>query len=168
MRKAFDKVWQESLLYKRTQSLLPSSGVHFLRLHLSDSIFWVSDDGVCSRAVGVPQGSVLGPVLYLVYTNDLPVYPGVTLSLYTDDVMFHYSLLTPRFPSVMLQRQLNILPDWLRNCRVAINTGKSETICFTSKTLYTPVSLIEGKPIPFSNVLVQQPRDCIFSFSVPF
>ena len=89
--KAFDKVWHEGLPFKLANSPIPSSLVFFLRSYLSDRTFRVSVDGTCSAvrpvAAGVPQGSVLGPVLYLVYTNDLPVLPGVTLSLFADDAM---------------------------------------------------------------------------------
>ena len=95
--KAFDKVRHEGLLFKIADSPIPSSTVFFPRSYLSDRTFRVSVDGYCSTvrpvAAGVPQGSVLGPVLYLVYTNDLPVLPGVTLSLFADDAMYHLSLI---------------------------------------------------------------------------
>ena len=152
--KAFDKVWHEGLLFKLANSPLPSSIVFFLLSYLSDRTFRVSVDGTCYAvrpvAAGVPQGSVLGPVLYLVYTNDLPVLPGVTLSLFADDAMYHYSSVSPRFASTQLQRQLDQLPDWLRKWRVTINTEKSEAICFTRKSISRcqPLSL-EGRPIAY-------------------
>ena len=101
----------------------------------------------------VYKRQVLGPVLYLVYTNDLPVLPGVTLSLFADDAMYHCSSLSPRFASTQLQRQLDQLPDWLRKWRVTIDTEKSEAICFTRKSFYRcqPLSL-EGRPIAYKAV----------------
>ena len=48
----------------------------------------------------------------------------------------------------MLQRKLAMLPDWLRKWRVAINTEKSEAICFTHKSISRCRSLsLEGRPI---------------------
>ena len=90
--KAFDRVWHRGLFYKLAMSPVPASFVHIMRLYLCDRTFTVCIDGSYSSvqpvAAGVPQGSVLGPVLYLVYTNDLPTQPGVTLSLYADDAMY--------------------------------------------------------------------------------
>ena len=141
--------------YKLAHPPLPASIIHLFRSYLTDRTFRISVDEAFSRgrpvAAGVPQGSVLGPVLY---TNDLPVYPGVTLSLFADDALFHFSSLSPWRTSVMLQRQLAMLPDWLRKWRVAINTEKSEAICFTHKSISRCQSLsLEGRPINWTETV---------------
>lgn len=76
----------------------------------------------------VPQEPILAPVLY---TNDLPVCPAVTLSRFADNQMYHH-----RFASVIFQHQLDIFVYRLRKWRVAIKTEKSEAICVTHNSTW--------------------------------
>lgn len=132
--KAFDKVWHEGLLYKLAGTPLPSAAVHLLRSYLSGRTFKTTVDGHLSTArpvlAGVPQGSVLGPVLYLVFTNDIPTIPRVTLSLYADDAMFHCSSARPAMAATRMQHQLDVLSPWLKKWKVKVNAEKSEAIVF--------------------------------------
>lgn len=135
--KAFDKVWHEGLLYKLAMSPLPPAAVHLLRSYLRGRSFQISVDGALSteRAVeaGVPQGSVLGPTLYLVYTNDMPTAPGVTLSLYADDAMFLCRSARPELARNTMQRQMQLLEPWLEKWRIAVNTDKSVAVLFRKR-----------------------------------
>jgi hypothetical protein len=85
---AFDKVWHTGLLYKLWQSL-PLNYFLILKSCLHSRHFLVKVDteftDLSSINAGVPQGSVLGPLLYLLYTADLPTSPGSTTAAFTDD-----------------------------------------------------------------------------------
>jgi hypothetical protein len=87
---AFDTVWHSGLLYKIKQFLPPP---YFLLLKscLSDRKFQVRVGNEKSELqpikAGVPQGSILGPILYVLYTSYLPTSTNTTLGSFADDTV---------------------------------------------------------------------------------
>ena len=85
---AFDKVWHRGLMLKILQTL-PTKYFRILRSHLQCRYLTITcNHGTFSpipKLSGVPQGSILGPILYTVYTADIPQSPLTTLSTYADD-----------------------------------------------------------------------------------
>ncbi len=89
--KAFDTVNHDVLIEK-----LPKYGldVHVVKWFI-DSTLSVngSRSNEQKRVCGIPQGSILGPLLFILYINDLPNYvSNVNVSMYTDDTAIYYSL----------------------------------------------------------------------------
>lgn len=83
---AFDKVWHEGLLYK-IKKFLPSSFFLLLKSYISGRCYEVNYNSETSPLYpirsGIPQGSILGPVLYLIYTADIPTSEEVISATYS-------------------------------------------------------------------------------------
>lgn len=149
---AFDKVWHKGLLYK-IKKMLPHSFYNILRSYVSNRFFQIklkdALSGFHTVESGVPQGSVLGPVLYVLYTADLPISDGTNTATFADDTAILVSHHNAGTATAILQRSLNCVSEWLKMWRIKVNEGKSAHITFTLKTDTCP-------PVYLNNVVLPQ------------
>ena len=89
MSKAFDKVWYEGLIYKMKSMGVSESLLKLFQSFLTNRFQRVLLNGQTSEwlpvKAGVPQGSILGPLLFLIYINDLSENIESTVKLFADD-----------------------------------------------------------------------------------
>ena len=90
-----------------------------------------SDPGIVS--CGVPQGSILGPLLFLCYVNDMPISIKCKLLLYADDSALIVSGSDPQTIADTLSEELESCRKWLLDNKLSLHLGKTEAILFGSK-----------------------------------
>lgn len=148
---AFDKVWHEGLVYK-VRKLLPSNLHPILTSYLHNRKFVVKYKSFSSERnpinAGVPQGSVLGPFLYLLYTSDLLTCDNILTSTFADDTAFLFTSKDVITASVNLSNHLVNVEKWLSLWRIKINETKSSHITFTLNRDSCPAVMFNDRPIP--------------------
>ena len=108
--KAFDKVWHEGILFKLEQNGVSGKLLNFFKSYLSNRKQRVAINGFYSEFAsiesGVPQGSVLGPLLFLVYINDLEKDIKSNVKFFADDTMLYSIVNDPGTSAAELNHDL--------------------------------------------------------------
>lgn len=148
---AFDKVWHVGLLYK-LKKVLPHSMYLLFKSYLTDRTFQIKYLDVIteSRPIesGVPQGSVLGPFLYTLYTADLPERENVQTATFADDTAVLAVHSDPVQASLNLQESLDNISNWSKTWRIKISEEKSSHITFTLNRNYCPPVTLNNNQLP--------------------
>ena len=79
---------------------------------------------------GVPQGSILAPLLYNIYTADIPRAANIMLAIYADDTAVFSNNQNYRYATIALQRHLNSLNQWYFTWKLKVNHTKSQCTVF--------------------------------------
>lgn len=132
--KAFDTVIHSKLLYKLNLLLKNPLLVDWISSFLSSRSQYVSFNTFHSSKArvssGVPQGSVLGPLLFLLYINDLPDTVSTKIRLYADDCVIYHVINSPDDHHTLHTSFLNFC-RWCQNWQMNINFQKTAAMCFS-------------------------------------
>ena len=91
--------------------------------------------GLTEVTSGVPQGSVLGPLLFLCYINDITQNMSSTVRLYADDTLI-YRAVHSEADIIALQSDLNTIMKWAEDWQMSFNPKKTEFLRITNKHNY--------------------------------
>lgn len=151
VQKAFDKVWHKGLLYK-LKKILPAPFYLTLKSYLTERSFYVkvNEEITDIRYIkaGVPQGSVLGPILYTIFTSDIPETENVLMATYADDTAILASSQSPIDATNLIQIELNEIQTWLDRWKLKVNTNKSVHVLFSLRRKECPSLYLNGNIIP--------------------
>ena len=88
---------------------------------------------LCKIAYGIPQGSVLGPFLFLLYVNDLPNASKFKITLFADDVNFHLPHQQPEFLQKLVNEEIKIIDNWMKLNKLTLNYDKCKYMIVSGK-----------------------------------
>ena len=137
LQKAFDTVNHAILLSKLQSIGVRNTAIKWFTSYLTGRTQVCDVEGTISDpqdiTCGVPQGSILGPLLFLIYINDMPAAVKCKLLLYADDSALLVSGSDVSEIEKTLGNELDSVSKWLIDNRLSIHLGKTESILFGTK-----------------------------------
>lgn len=160
LQRAFDSVWQEALISKINNYDFPTYLVKMVCSFLNNRKFFVqilgSKSNVHNILAGVPQGSVLAPMLFNLFINDIPRSPKCMLALFADDTAIFTADALAEDIIDNLNEYLHVILKYFADWKLQVNPSKCEAIYFTRcrsiiKTPQRPLELdgvsLDWKPV---------------------
>jgi hypothetical protein len=154
--KAFDRVWHSGLLHKVRCMGIEGRLFDWLCDYLSDRKIRVVINGQKSEwletTAGVPQGSILGPLLFLIFVNDITEDIETGIHLFADDTSLMEIIENHNESYARLNRDLNRLSLWADKWLITFNAAKTVYIQITRKLFPAPKPILRLKGAPVKEV----------------
>ena len=153
--KYFDRIWHKGLLFKcENDYFISGSLLNWLKSYLTDRRHRVKIGNAFSTTLtinaGCPQGSVLGPLLALLYLNGLSSQMQNTALFYADDISLYASYTPNTMTQTLnsLQTDLNMIENYGKQWAITFSPSKTLTQTFHSRTnQITPILYFCGQPV---------------------
>ena len=137
--KAFDRVWHKGLLCKLKAAGVSGNILSWFSSYLSERRQKVILPGTESDwnyiHAGVPQGSILGPLLFLLYINDIVNDIGSNIRLFADDTSLFLVVDNPDTAAQTLNSDLEKISKWAKTWLVKFNPAKTESLLISRKVI---------------------------------
>ena len=142
IEKAFDTMWVDGLIYKMINTKFPHYIIKMILSYLKDRKFRVKLGDQLSNLTsvndGVPQGSILGPLLFIIFMSDIPTHSNTKLSVFADDTNIYSTRISQGRAKSNVQSHLNKLQCYYNKWKIKVNVGKSEAL-FIQRSNYKRV-----------------------------
>ncbi len=154
--KAFDRVWHKGLLHKLHQCGISGPLLELFDNYLSDRYQRVVINGQSSSwqrvSAGVPQGSVLGPLLFLVFINDIvSCVHHCQIRLFADDTCLMVEVDNRHDTALKIEEDLTRICDWSRQWLVTFAAHKTKSLIVSNKR-----DSHRNPPVCFHNVPIEE------------
>jgi len=152
LSKAFDSVPHDLLIHKLKQFGINGRLLTWIKDYLTNRYQRVTCDGGTSLWLpvtsGVPQGSILGPLLFLLYINDLPdVLSAETYcAIFADDTKIYRQISNPH-DALQLQSDIDKLGKWGNTWDLKFNSKKCVSLTITTKDVAEPMYVLHNTSI---------------------
>ena len=159
--KAFDEVWRDGIRFKLEQNGISGNLLRLFKNYLSNGKQRVVLNGYYSDYPGieprVPHGSVLSPLLFLVYINDLERYIKSNIRLFADDTMLFSIVKNPEISTNDLNHNLDVIRQWAHQWKLEFNPDPTKQ---ATKVLFSCKKSSSNYPqIMFNGTLVAKVND---------
>lgn len=151
IEKAFDTVWIQGIVYKLIKYQFEQSLVKLVYNHLTNRQFKIkineSHSSIKHPKAGVPQGSVLGPVIFSYFMNDISKFGKTSLAVYADHTAIYAHSFNAQVATKQTQIPANLISEYAAKWKIKINRDKTEHIIFAHKftnlKVYEPLRVEE-------------------------
>lgn len=138
LQKAFDLVDHDILIHKLKLYHFSERSIEFFKSYLSNRKQRVKSNSKLSDPMyikcGVPQGSILGPLLFLIYINDIGIVSNtINIDLFADDSTIHRSEKDINIIESSLQENINFISNWCSLNNMSLHPEKSKCMLLSTK-----------------------------------
>jgi len=139
LSKAYDTVWRDGLIYKMAQHKIDTHAIRWTQSWLTNRRNYVTINNTTSKTTtfkqGVPQGSVISPLLFLIYMNDITSCireDQANISLFADDIAVYASGRNKDTLQNQIQNTISNISEWADKWKLKINADKCSTTIFSN------------------------------------